>query len=73
MMEQQIETLLRSVRSWPKEDQDALVEFARDIEARRSGIYRATPEELAAIDEADKSGIATEHEVEAAFATFRRA
>jgi hypothetical protein len=50
-----------------------LAEVARDIEARRSGVYRATPEELAAIDEAEDSGIATEEEVEAAFRTFRRA
>jgi hypothetical protein len=71
-MEQQLETLLQSVRSWPKEVQDELVEVALDIEARRTGTYHAASEELAAIDDADRSGIATEAEVEAAFATFRR-
>jgi hypothetical protein len=65
--------LLEQVASWPQEDQDELAEYARDIEARRSGVYRATPEELKAIDEADRSGIATDEEVEAAFRTFRRA
>jgi hypothetical protein len=65
--------LLEQVASWPQEDQDELAEYARDIEARRSGVYRATPEDLKAIDEADRSGIATEEEVEAAFRTFRRA
>jgi hypothetical protein len=65
--------LLEQVASWPQEDQDELAEYARDIEARRSGVYRGTPEELKAIDEADRSGIATEEEVEAAFRTFRRA
>jgi hypothetical protein len=65
--------LLEQVASWPQEDQDELAEYARDIEARRSGVYRATPEEFKAIDEADRSGIATEEEVEAAFRTFRRA
>jgi hypothetical protein len=31
------------VQSWPEEDQDELVEYARDIEARRTGGYCATP------------------------------
>jgi hypothetical protein len=35
--------------------------------------YRATPEELQAIDKADRNGVASEAQVEAAFATFRRA
>jgi len=65
--------LLEQVASWPQEDQDELVELARDIEARRSGVYRATQEELKALDEADRSGVATDEEVEAAFRTFRRA
>ncbi len=65
--------LLEQVESWPQEDQEELAEYARDIEARRSGVYHATPDELAAIDEAERSGVATEEEVEAAFRTFRRA
>jgi hypothetical protein len=64
--------LLEQVASWPQEDQDELAEYARDIEARRSGVYRATPDELKAIDEADRSGVATDEEVEAAFRSFRR-
>ena len=65
--------ILRRVESWPQEDQDELAEVAREIEARRSGVYRATPEELRAIDEAERSGVAGDEEVEAAFRTFRRA
>lgn len=65
--------ILEQVESWPQEDQEELAEYARAIEARRSGVYHATPEELAAIDEAERSGMATEEEVEAAFRTFRRA
>ena len=64
--------LLEQVASWPQEDQDELAEYARDIEARRSGVYRASPEELKAIDDADRSGVATDEEVEAAFRSFRR-
>jgi hypothetical protein len=69
----QLETLLRSVSNWPEEDQDELVEAARDIAARRSGLYRASAEELDAIEEAEKSGIATPAEVEAIFDALRRA
>ena len=65
-------SLLERVKSWPIEDQEELAEYARDIEARRSGSYQATPEELKAIDEAELSGIAADDEVEAAFRSFRR-
>jgi hypothetical protein len=34
--------------------------------------YHATPEELKALDEAERSGVASDQEVEAAFQTFRR-
>ena len=50
-----IETLkqiLPAIEAWPDEDQQALAEAARDIEAMRTGFYRATAEELAAIDRA---------------------
>jgi hypothetical protein len=62
--------LLEQVESWPPEDQEELAEYARAIQARRTGQYHATPEELAAIDEAEQSGVATDDEVEAAFRTF---
>ena len=65
--------ILQQVESWPEEDQEELAEYARSIQARRTGVYHATPEELAAIDDADRSGVASEDEVEAAFSTFRRA
>ena len=67
-----IKELLQHVASWPQGDQEELADVARDIEARRTGVYRATPEELKALDEADRSGIASEQDVEAAFRSFRR-
>jgi hypothetical protein len=42
--------LIPCIDSWPSEDQEALVEAARGIEAERTGVYQATVEELAAID-----------------------
>jgi hypothetical protein len=69
--------LLEQVQSWPEEDQDELAEYARDIEARRTGVYSATAEELQAIDEAiaelDRGEVTSEAEVRAAFAKFRGA
>jgi hypothetical protein len=65
--------LLERVASWPKEDVAELEEAARKIEVRRSGVYHATPDELKAIANADRSGVATEEEVETAFRTFRHA
>jgi hypothetical protein len=66
-----IKELFDQVASWPQEDQEELAELARQIEARRTGVYRATAEELHALDEADRSGIASDEEVEAAFRSFR--
>jgi hypothetical protein len=66
--------VLERAQTWPEEAQAELAEIALEIEAAlRRGPYRATPEELHAIDEADRSGTASESDVEAAFATFRRA
>ena len=69
--------LLEKLESWPEEDQEELVEYAREIEARRTGEYHATPEELEAIDEAlgqvARGEVASKEKIEAAFAKFRSA
>jgi predicted transcriptional regulator len=41
--------LLEQVESWPPEDQDELAEIAREIEARRTGVYVVSAEEEDAI------------------------
>ena len=43
--------LLEQVESWPQEDQDELAEFAREIAARRSGVYVVDEQEETAIRE----------------------
>ncbi len=76
-MNADVKTVLSRVPRWPEEDQDELAQIALEIEARRHGVYHATPEELQAIDEAlaavARGEIATEQEVEAVFAKYRRA
>jgi hypothetical protein len=43
--------LLDRLRAWPQEDVDELAELAREIEARRTGVYDVAPEEEKAIRE----------------------
>jgi predicted transcriptional regulator len=51
MTKEQINAVLESVRSWPEQDQEELAELAREIEARRSGLYVMSDEERAAVQE----------------------
>jgi hypothetical protein len=46
-----VKTILERVTTWPETDQEELAEVAREIEARRTGIYGLTPDEEAAIHE----------------------
>jgi hypothetical protein len=39
-----LKDLLPRIDAWPSEDQEALVEAARGIEAERTGVYQATAE-----------------------------
>jgi predicted transcriptional regulator len=69
--------VLERVESWPAQAQDQLAEIARDIDAGlKDLVYEPTPEELAGIDrglrDAEQGRFATDAEVEAVFAKFRR-
>jgi hypothetical protein len=44
--------ILQLVASGPKEYQEELADLAREIEARRSGVYSVSDDERRAIDEA---------------------
>ena len=44
--------ILQKVPGWPEEDQEELAELAREIEARRTGVYALSDEERAAIADA---------------------
>jgi hypothetical protein len=71
-MNTDVKHVLSRVARWPEDDQDELAQIALEIEARRHGVYHATPEELQAIDEAlaavARGEIASDEEVEAVFA-----
>ena len=72
-----LKEMLGRVASWPQDDQEELAQIALEIEARRHGVYHATPEELKAIDQAlaavARGEIASDAEVEAVFAKYRHA
>ena len=59
--------VLERVASWPKEDIKALEEAAREIETRRTGLYRLTDDERASvrtgIKEADIGHFVSDKEV----------
>jgi predicted transcriptional regulator len=69
--------LLERVQSWPIEDQEELAEVVREIESRRSGVYRLSDDERTAIhagmEAARRGDFATEEEVEAFYQLHRRA
>jgi hypothetical protein len=60
-----VKTILERVASWPADDQEELSELAREIEARRTGVYRLSEDERAAIHSARRGPLASDDEVEA--------
>ncbi|MDE2380152.1 MAG: hypothetical protein KGM94_23035 [Bradyrhizobium sp.] len=72
-----LRTLLERAQTWPEEAQQELTAIAAEIESElRGGEYPATAEELRIIDAAiasvDLGEVATDADVAAAFAKFRR-
>jgi len=62
-MNRQTKDILGQVNSWPEEDQAELAELAREIEARRTGVYVLSEDEKAAIADSRKGGFASDQEV----------
>src|ERR1700674_4991103 len=73
MKKDDVNAVLGRVLMWPAEAQEEAVASLRAIENElvSGGDYHATPQELKAIDEAERSGVATDDEVEAAFRSVR--
>ena len=64
MNKDQIDAVLESARSWPEADREELAEYAREIEARRTGVYVMSDEERRAVAEALQSPLVSEEEAE---------
>ena len=76
MKTKKLTEVLERIEAWPPEAQNALADFALDLDAGfKAGDYEPTAEELAGIDrglrDAAEGRFATPQQVEAAFAKFR--
>jgi hypothetical protein len=74
MTKDQVKAILGRVPTCPEDRQQQLAEIAVEIEAELAGTdHEATPDEVATIDKGLTGGVASEAEVEAAFASLRKA
>jgi predicted transcriptional regulator len=76
MMTKKLTEVLERIEAWPPEAQNALADFALDLDAGfKSGDHEPTAEELAGVERglraAAEGRFATPQQVEAAFAKFR--
>jgi predicted transcriptional regulator len=76
MKTKKLTEVLERIEAWPPEAQDALADFALDLDAGfKAGDYEPTAEELAGIErglrDAAEGRFATPQQVETVFAKFR--
>jgi hypothetical protein len=64
-MNQMAKDILRRVETWPEEDQEELAELAREIEARRTGVYVLDEDEKTAIEDARRGAVVPEEQMKA--------
>lgn len=50
MITKTFKDVMEHAATWPREDQDELAEYAREIEARRTGVYTMSDDERQAVD-----------------------
>lgn len=66
-MNRLLKEVFEHAETWPREDQEELAEYAREIEARRTGIYTMSEDERAAVGkglaEADRAEFVPEEVV----------
>jgi predicted transcriptional regulator len=48
-MNKLLKEMVEHAETWPREDQEELAECAREIEARRTGVYTMSDDERAAV------------------------
>ena len=74
-MAAKLKEVLEKAESWPKEDQDELIDLAREIESRRSGVYRLSDDERKAVEQgmadATAGRFASDQEIDAIFKKAR--
>ena len=71
MTKDQIESIFERVRTWPPERQEDAAQMLLRMEEQGVGIYELSEEEMAELEEAEQSGIATDEEIRALFDRYR--
>ena len=66
-MNRLLKEVIEHAETWPLEDQEELAEYAREIEARRTGVYTMSDQERVAVGkrlaEADRGQFVSEEPV----------
>ena len=66
-MNRLLKEVIEHAQTWPLEDQEELAEYAREIEARRTGVYTMSDQERVAVGmglaEADRGQFVPEERV----------
>jgi hypothetical protein len=66
-MNRLLKEVIEHAETWPLEDQEELAEYAREIEARRTGVYTMSDQERVAVSkglaEADRGQFVSEERV----------
>lgn len=74
MQSPDVSSFIESLATWPRDDLDELIEIARAIEARRTGVYEMTPDERASVEEglaqARRGEFVSDEEMSAVWARF---
>ena len=75
-MDTTLSDILERAESWPKEIQEQLIAFAKDLDSQyKNGVYILSPEEREAVEEGlaqfERGEFVTEEEMEKVFARYR--
>jgi hypothetical protein len=70
MLRKILQDVIAQAEAWPEEDQVELAEAAREIAARRKGVYVMTDDERTAVDEARHGDFVPDKEMEAFWRRF---
>jgi predicted transcriptional regulator len=75
IMAAKLREVLEKAESWPREDQEELVDLAREIESRRNGVYQLSDDERNAIEQgladARAGRFASDRDIDAIFEKAR--
>ena len=72
MTREEIDAVFERVRTWPEARQEDAAAMLLHLEGQGGDVYVLDEEDEPTLDEAEASGVASDEEVEALFARYRR-